>query len=309
MIPLHTPIFVVALENWYVNHAPSYGNTFGRGGAPSAVSAQLLKVAEHAAWISSYELDAHVPLLYVASVRALLEWRMPVPQVALGPRLAFTDRLPAIAAFVSNCGLNMMRPPRALFIRELSRGYPVHHYGRCNDPAIIGGSVGAEDSPTWVGDWARDEGGLETFAEDNSTAATSWGTQRGKLRLASRYRYVIAIENSIGFDYVTEKLYESFASGAVPIYLGAPNVRDFIPHADAIVHAVDFSSPHALADHLRHLDRDETAWLRYHAWRGRSVPKHFEDLQAVANLNTMPLTCRLCACVAGLMGCAREEVP
>jgi hypothetical protein len=42
-------------------------------------------------------------------------------------------------------------------------------------------------------------------------------------------------ENSISADYVTEKLFEAFAGGCVPVYLGAPNIEAFLPDPDAIV--------------------------------------------------------------------------
>ena len=57
-----------------------------------------------------------------------------------------------------------------------------------------------------------------------------------------RYKYCIAIENSIAQDYVTEKVYDALAAGCVPIYLGAPNIADFVPSRDAIVDYNDFRS-------------------------------------------------------------------
>ncbi len=33
-----------------------------------------------------------------------------------------------------------------------------------------------------------------------------------------RYRFCIAMENTIAHDYVTEKLWDAFAAGCVPIY-------------------------------------------------------------------------------------------
>lgn len=43
------------------------------------------------------------------------------------------------------------------------------------------------------------------------------------------YRFCIAYENSIELDYISEKIFDSFFSGCVPIYLGAPNILDSIP--------------------------------------------------------------------------------
>ena len=46
------------------------------------------------------------------------------------------------------------------------------------------------------------------------------------MTLARQYLFTIAIENSLEYDYVTEKLWQPLAAGSVPIYLGAPNVDE-----------------------------------------------------------------------------------
>ena len=45
------------------------------------------------------------------------------------------------------------------------------------------------------------------------------------LKLLARYKFVLAIENAVCYDYITEKLWKVLQVGAVPIYFGAPNVR------------------------------------------------------------------------------------
>lgn len=42
-------------------------------------------------------------------------------------------------------------------------------------------------------------------------------------------------ENSIATDYVTEKLYDAFVAGCVPVYYGAPNIEDLLPDPDSII--------------------------------------------------------------------------
>ena len=36
-------------------------------------------------------------------------------------------------------------------------------------------------------------------------------------------------------DYITERLWQGLRAGAVPVYFGAPNVRDYLPDRDAVV--------------------------------------------------------------------------
>lgn len=47
--------------------------------------------------------------------------------------------------------------------------------------------------------------------------------------------YSLLQENSIATDYVTEKLYDAFVAGCVPLYLGAPNIAKLLPDPQAII--------------------------------------------------------------------------
>jgi alpha-1,3-fucosyltransferase 10 len=97
-----------------------------------------------------------------------------------------------------------------------------------------------------------------------------------KREVISRYRFCIAFENAIEFDYVTEKLYDPLLAGTVPIYRGAPNVEDFAPGADSFINADRFPSPRDLAAFLLHLSRSPAEYERYFAWRHRPLPPALE---------------------------------
>lgn len=47
-------------------------------------------------------------------------------------------------------------------------------------------------------------------------------------KFIARYKFVIAYENSVCEDYITEKLWRPLIVGVVPIYYGAPNVQVII---------------------------------------------------------------------------------
>ena len=69
------------------------------------------------------------------------------------------------------------------------------------------------------------------------------------------YKFYLAFENSSTTDYVTERVFHALMCGTVPVYLGAENVRDFMPDDNAVIVAADFASPLALAEYLLHLDK------------------------------------------------------
>ena len=100
-----------------------------------------------------------------------------------------------------------------------------------------------------------------------------------------KYKFHLALENSICDDYVTEKLYFALARGQVPIYLGAPNILDFAPASDSFINALDFPSAEALSQHLIALDEDDELYMKYHAWRTRPISTYGKALRrALAEL-------------------------
>ena len=63
----------------------------------------------------------------------------------------------------------------------------------------------------------------------------SWRGKCGdKIAVASRYRFALVMENQRQPGYVSEKLLDAFAAGAIPIYWGAPDVYK-LPGAGAII--------------------------------------------------------------------------
>ncbi len=51
-----------------------------------------------------------------------------------------------------------------------------------------------------------------------------------KIETLQKYKFSICFENITGEDgYITEKLFDCFFSGCVPVYLGAPNVEKYVP--------------------------------------------------------------------------------
>lgn len=99
-----------------------------------------------------------------------------------------------------------------------------------------------------------------------------------KLQLISRYRFCLALENTIEGDYVTEKFFQPLQIGTVPVYRGAPNIEDFAPGDHCYIDASKYDSPRELARHLTALAADEAEYARYHEWRSRPFRPGFLKL-------------------------------
>jgi hypothetical protein len=74
-------------------------------------------------------------------------------------------------------------------------------------------------------------------------------------------------------------MFHAFAAGAVPVLLGAPNLREnFLPHPKAAILASDYATVKDLADHLSYLAVNETAYNEYLEWKTLPYSPSFQAL-------------------------------
>ncbi len=100
----------------------------------------------------------------------------------------------------------------------------------------------------------------------------------GRIELMRRYKFTLAMENSISPDYVTDKFFDPLTVGSVPVFRGSSDVRDLAPAPDSYIDAADFDSPAALAAHLRELAEDDASYAKLHEWRERAFSPTFGAL-------------------------------
>lgn len=75
-----------------------------------------------------------------------------------------------------------------------------------------------------------------------------------KLSTLSKYKFCVCYENIRDLNgYITEKIFDCFFSGCVPIYMGAKNIKDYIPEG-AFIDATRFKSPRELYDYIISVD-------------------------------------------------------
>ena len=112
-----------------------------------------------------------------------------------------------------------------------------------------------------------------------------------KIDIMKRYKFHAAFENGNVRDYVTEKVYLALAAGTVPIYLGAPNIDEFVPKG-SIIRVDSFENTAALAQHVQECIANETLYQSYHEWRDRPLNSEFVERFAFTNVSTECRTCR-----------------
>jgi len=77
-----------------------------------------------------------------------------------------------------------------------------------------------------------------------------------KLSVLNRYKFAICFENSSFPGYITEKILDCFMAGCIPIYLGAPDIGNFIPER-AFIDFRRFESYRKLEKYLMSIDEQQ----------------------------------------------------
>jgi len=164
-----------------------------------------------------------------------------------------------VAAFISNCG---SAPSKRLdYIRELMRhNVSVHSYGQC---------MHNYDLPPHIAALPRNRHKTETI---------------------KHYKFTIAMENSNSKDYITEKLQFPLIVGSVPIHLGVSDVHAHAP-PHSVISAHDFPSPSALAAYLLYLDKNDTAYNEYLAWKEKDFGPDFKGILTMSKVSPFCSVC------------------
>jgi alpha-mannosidase II len=112
-----------------------------------------------------------------------------------------------------------------------------------------------------------------------------------KLPMMQKYAMYFAFENQRIDDYITEKLWDTFRAGVLPIYFGAPNIKEHVPE-HSIVHVDDFASHEELAQHLKDIMSNKELYNSYHAWRYKPLPNWFVHKYNFTHVHSACRTCR-----------------
>jgi len=120
---------------------------------------------------------------------------------------------------------------------------------------------------------------------------TDMANRKDKLDMMKQYAMYFAFENQRVDDYITEKLWNTFRAGVLPVYFGAPNIREHVPE-HSIVNVDDFESVDELAKHLKEIMENEELYNSYHAWRYKPLPEWFVRKYNFTHVHSRCRTCR-----------------
>uniref|UniRef100_A0A7S3PEP3 Fucosyltransferase n=1 Tax=Aplanochytrium stocchinoi TaxID=215587 RepID=A0A7S3PEP3_9STRA len=243
--------------------------------------------------IASYELSSHVPVLY----KEIAKFAESFKTLNFGQLVSEANKKkPEVFFAISNCNAPIV-PNRLNLIESIGkRGIKLAGLGSCLGDAKLRKEI-----------WNDETFENEHVEKKNAlTAATNnrRGTPTHLKQLSSRM-FAYTPENSYGMDYVTEKVFTALLAGTVPIYMGAPNVRSFLPHPNAIIDISDYDSVGDLANYLRTLISNRTLYVHRHLlWRTQPLSKQFLDIVKLTDQGSpYSFACKVCNCFRGKLGC------
>ena len=77
-----------------------------------------------------------------------------------------------------------------------------------------------------------------------------------KLATQSNYKFVFAYENTSNINgYISEKIWDAFFSGCIPIYCGAPNIKKYIP-SECFIDGRMFDDYESLYSYIKNMSED-----------------------------------------------------
>ena len=138
-------------------------------------------------------------------------------------------RTKAVAIFLSDCSFKW----RFDYVKELMKYIHVDSYGRCFHNVLQNTS---------------------RFASDQYEIMTT---------TLQSYRMLLTFENLNQENYITEKIWVAYQSGAIPVYLGPPDIYNWIPGNHTFINPGRFSGPKELAEYMKRVAEDDELF-KYH---------------------------------------------
>ncbi|KAJ7553057.1 hypothetical protein O6H91_06G112900 [Diphasiastrum complanatum] len=112
-----------------------------------------------------------------------------------------------------------------------------------------------------------------------------------KIKALQGYKFSLAFENSIEEDYVTEKYWQSLVAGTVPVVIGAPNIQDFAPASNTVIHIKNMEEVKFAATEMKYLVSNETVYNETLRWK---VVGPSDAFKALVDMSAVHSSCRLC---------------
>ena len=94
------------------------------------------------------------------------------------------------------------------------------------------------------------------------------GRPCSKVEALRPYKMHLAFENGNSPGYISEKIYDAFEAGVVPVWMGTRDIAETIPKG-SYIDVDEFDSPDDVANYLKLVLDNETLYNSYFEWKNR----------------------------------------
>lgn len=99
-----------------------------------------------------------------------------------------------------------------------------------------------------------------------------------KLKTMSEYKFALCFENCIAPGWISEKIFDCMAAGAIPVYYGAPDIENIVPK-ECFIDFRDFMDYDKLHSYLKNLSEEKLISYRERIAKFLTIPPNMSKLE------------------------------
>ena len=117
------------------------------------------------------------------------------------------------------------------------------------------------------------------------------GTPCSKVEALRQYKIHLAFENGDSPGYISEKIYQAFEAGVLPVWLGTRDIAEAVPKG-SYIDVEEFNTPDDVANYLKLVLENETLYNSYFEWKKKPFDPEYVRNNRV--LWSDYIFCRIC---------------
>ena len=117
------------------------------------------------------------------------------------------------------------------------------------------------------------------------------GRPCSKVEALRQYKIHLAFENGDSPGYITEKIYNAFEAGVLPVWLGTRDIAEAVPKG-SYIDVAEFNTPDDVANYLKLVLENETLYNSYFEWKKKPFDPEYVRNNRV--LWSESVFCRIC---------------
>ncbi|KAM9986821.1 hypothetical protein ACTFIY_011244 [Dictyostelium cf. discoideum] len=179
------------------------------------------------------------------------------------------------AIFISSNCVDGLSLSRTNLVKELSKIIKIESLGNCLNDNIV--NIKSKEELGSI--YSRIEYNMEIY---------------------KKAKFVICFENENSTNYVTEKVYTALYAGAIPIWMGAENIDQYVP-TGSIINGNQFNNINEIGEHIKLIMDGKIDYKRYFNWKeNQSSSSSSSSLESKVIdklkrcINTVDMKCKIC---------------